>query len=172
MQLGVCVCVVITSVGIIVRQNKSVTSFIMQTSSPTKKKTKKTKQVESESRLLLLVSSQEPLEVIIAEKEHSGNQSHLWHALSDNVVEMEISCSNRDENEFAGLISPATFPRRRGEPRFFRKRLNVCAVSVGAQFFLTPPPPPNKFFRRRSTGRVSALLSSPRDGSARAFHKE
>lgn len=83
-----------------------------------KKKTKKTKQVESESRLLLLVSSQEPLEVIIAEKEHSGNQSHLWHALSDNVVEMEISCSNRDENEFAGLISPATFPRRRGEPRF------------------------------------------------------
>lgn len=80
---------------------------------------KKKKQVESESQLqLLLVSSQEPLEVIIAEKEHGGNQSHLWHALSDNVVEMEISCSNRDENEFAGLISPATFPHRRGESRF------------------------------------------------------
>lgn len=103
----------ITSVGIIVRQNKSVTSFIMQASS------QKKKQVESESQLqLLLVSSQEPLEVIIAEKEHGGNQSHLWHALSDNVVEMEISCSNRDENEFAGLISPATFPHRRGESRF------------------------------------------------------
>lgn len=47
-------------------------------------------------------------------KEHCGNQCHLWHALSDNVVEMEISCSNRDDNEFAVVISSVTLLHRRG----------------------------------------------------------
>lgn len=66
----------------------------------------------SVSQRYFYVFPQEPLEVIIAK---STVQSHPWHALSDNVEEMEISCSNKDENEFAAVISSATFPHRRGE---------------------------------------------------------
>ncbi len=132
------------------RKNKSVTSFIILQ-----------KQVQCESQLLSFVFTGTTRGHYC--KEHCRNQSHLWHVLSDNVVEMEISCSNRDENEFAVVISSATFLHRRGESGFVFEGAVKCFLSVIASF--------SQIFHLPLNGQVSPLLSTRRGGSARAIHK-
>lgn len=92
-------------------------------------------------------------------KECCRNQSHLWHAQSDNVVEMEMSCSNMDEDGFAAVIGSATLLHGRGEwgCQCLKKQLSVCFL------------PPLLFTARQAGQR--ALLSTFQESSARAFHK-
>lgn len=131
------------------RKNKSVSSFIVQTCV--------SRQVES---LFLLFS----LGATRGHdcKEQHREESHLWHALTDNVVEMEISCSNGDENEFAVVISSPTFLHHRGAGLCLKKQINVCFSSC--LLF------PWIIFYPVLDRQVSVLLSTPWDSLKRAFH--
>lgn len=84
----------------------------------------------------LCLFAHEPLEVMIAERA-CRNQSRPWPAPSDNVVEMEMSCSNVDEDEFAGVIGSATLRHGRRESGCQRLREQLkCLLSA---------PPPNLY---------------------------
>lgn len=100
--------------------------------------------------------SQGPLEVIIAEST-GGIKSTSGIGLSDNVVEMEISCSKRDENEFAEVISQ--FLHHSKEEEFVFEWAAKCFCFLTLLLFLKEMLIP---YDRQ----VSALLSTPQDNSA------